>query len=43
VHTLNGTAVALSRAMIVVLEKLPSAGDGLVDVPEVLRPYLGWM
>ncbi len=40
VHTLNGTAVALSRAMIVVLENYQRA-DGLVDVPAALRPYLG--
>ena len=40
VHTLNGTAVALSRALIVVLENYQRA-DGLVDVPEVLRPYIG--
>jgi seryl-tRNA synthetase len=40
VHTLNGTAVALSRALIVILENYQRA-DGLVDVPEVLRPILG--
>lgn len=40
VHTLNGTAVALSRALIVVLENYQRA-DGLVDVPDVLRPFLG--
>ena len=40
VHTLNGTAVALSRAMIVVLENYQRA-DGLIDVPEVLRPLMG--
>jgi seryl-tRNA synthetase len=40
VHTLNGTAVALSRALIVVLENYQRA-DGQIDVPEVLRPYLG--
>jgi seryl-tRNA synthetase len=40
VHTLNGTAVALSRALIVILENY-QRGDGLVDVPEVLRPSLG--
>lgn len=40
VHTLNGTAVALSRALICVLENYQRA-DGLVDVPEVLRPYIG--
>ena len=40
VHTLNGTAVALSRALIAVIENYQRA-DGLVDVPEVLKPYLG--
>lgn len=40
VHTLNGTAVALSRALIAVIENYQRA-DGLVDVPEVLGPYLG--
>lgn len=40
VYTLNGTAVALSRALIVILENYQRA-DGLIDVPMVLRPYLG--
>ena len=40
VHTLNGTAVALSRALIVILENYQRA-DGRIDVPEVLKPYLG--
>jgi len=40
VHTLNGTAVALSRALIVILENYQRA-DGLVDVPEVLKPLVG--
>ncbi len=40
VHTLNGTAVALSRALIVILEN-HQRPDGLIDVPESLRPYLG--
>ncbi len=40
VHTLNGTAVALSRALIVVLENYQRA-DGLIDVPAVLKPYMG--
>ncbi|WP_165226340.1 serine--tRNA ligase [Aquisphaera insulae] len=40
VHTLNGTALALSRALIVVLENYQRA-DGRIDVPEVLRPYIG--
>jgi seryl-tRNA synthetase len=40
VHTLNGTAIALSRALIAVLENYQRA-DGLVDVPGVLRPLMG--
>ncbi|MDR3635145.1 MAG: serine--tRNA ligase [Isosphaeraceae bacterium] len=40
VYTLNGTAVALSRALIVILENYQRA-DGRVDVPEALRPYIG--
>jgi seryl-tRNA synthetase len=40
VATLNGTAIAISRALIAVLENYQRA-DGLVDVPEVLRPFLG--
>jgi seryl-tRNA synthetase len=40
VHTLNGTAVALSRALIVVLENYQRS-DGRIDVPEALKPYLG--
>ncbi len=40
VHTLNGTAVAVSRALLAVLENYQTA-DGKVDVPEVLRPWVG--
>jgi seryl-tRNA synthetase len=40
VHTLNGTAVALSRALIVVMENYQRS-DGLIDVPQVLRPFVG--
>lgn len=40
VHTLNGTAVALSRALIAILENHQRA-DGLVNVPAALRPYFG--
>lgn len=39
-HTLNGTAIAISRAMIAVLENYQQA-DGTIVVPEVLRPYVG--
>ncbi len=40
VHTLNGTAVAVSRALIAVMENHQRA-DGKIDVPEVLKPYIG--
>ena len=39
VHTLNGTAFALSRALISILENHQNA-DGSINVPEVLQPYL---
>ncbi len=40
VHTLNGTAIAISRGLIVLLENYQQA-DGSVVIPEVLRPYVG--
>ncbi len=40
VHTLNGTAIAISRAIIAVLENYQQA-DGSILVPEVLRKWLG--
>ncbi len=40
VHTLNGTAVAISRAMIAILENYQQP-DGSVLVPEVLRSWVG--
>lgn len=39
VHTLNGSGLAVGRALIAVLENYQEA-DGAVAVPEVLRPYL---
>jgi seryl-tRNA synthetase len=39
-HTLNGTAVAISRAIIAVLENYQQA-DGSIAIPEALRPYMG--
>ena len=39
-HTLNGSGVAVGRALIAVLENYQNA-DGSVTVPEVLRPYMG--
>ncbi len=40
VHTLNGSGLAVGRALVAVLENGQNA-DGSVTVPEVLRPYLG--
>jgi len=40
VHTLNGSGVAVGRALIAVLENYQEA-DGGVRVPEVLQPYMG--
>jgi len=39
-HTLNGSGVAVGRALVAVLENCQQA-DGSVVVPGVLRPYLG--
>ncbi|MCC8555226.1 serine--tRNA ligase [Xanthomonas hortorum] len=39
-HTLNGSGTAVGRAMIAVMENYQNA-DGSIDVPEVLRPYMG--
>ena len=40
VHTLNGSGVAVGRALIAVMETYQQA-DGSLLVPDVLRPYLG--
>ena len=40
VHTLNGTAFAIGRTLIAILENYQQA-DGSVVVPEVLRPMMG--
>jgi seryl-tRNA synthetase len=39
VHTLNGSGVAVGRALIAVMENYQNA-DGSIDVPEALRPYM---
>ncbi len=39
-HTLNGTAIALSRAVIAIMENYQQA-DGTIVVPEVLRAWMG--
>jgi seryl-tRNA synthetase len=40
-HTLNGTACAVGRTMIALLEnhQLP---DGSVEIPKAIRPYTGF-
>jgi seryl-tRNA synthetase len=40
VHTLNGSGLALPRVLLAVLETYQRA-DGSVEVPAVLRPYVG--
>ena len=40
VHTLNGSGVAVGRALIAVMETYQNE-DGSITVPEVLRPYMG--
>ncbi|MGL4404325.1 MAG: serine--tRNA ligase, partial [Notoacmeibacter sp.] len=40
VHTLNGSGIAVGRALIAVMENYQNA-DGSITVPEVLRPYMG--
>ena len=40
VHTLNGSGVAVGRALVAVMENYQQA-DGSIEVPAVLRPYMG--
>ena len=40
VHTLNGTAIACTRAIIAILENYQQA-DGSIVIPEVLRAWVG--
>jgi len=41
VHMLNGTAIAVSRAIIAILENFQQA-DGSVRIPKALVPYVGF-
>ncbi len=41
-HTLNGSGLAVGRALVAVLENYQEE-DGSITVPEVLRPYMGGM
>jgi len=40
VHTLNGSGLAVGRALVAVMENYQQA-DGSITVPKVLRPYMG--
>ena len=40
VHTLNGSGLAVGRTLVAVLENYQQA-DGSVNIPQVLRPYMG--
>jgi seryl-tRNA synthetase len=40
VHTLNGSALAVGRTWLAILENYQQS-DGSVVIPEVLRPYIG--
>ncbi len=40
VHTLNGSGVAVGRALLAVVENYQNA-DGSITVPAALRPYMG--
>jgi seryl-tRNA synthetase len=42
VHTLNGSGVAVGRALIAVMETYQD-GDGSIAVPDVLQTYMGGM
>jgi len=42
VHTLNGSALAVGRTMVAILENYQNP-DGSVTIPEALRPYMGGM
>ncbi len=40
VHTLNGSGVAVGRALVAVMENYQNA-DGSISIPAVLQPYMG--
>lgn len=40
VHTLNGSGLAVGRTLLAILENYQNE-DGSVEIPEVLRPYMG--
>lgn len=42
-NTINGSGVAVGRALVAVLENYYNPADGSVEIPTVLRPYMGGM
>ncbi len=42
VHTLNGSGLAVGRALVAVMENYQNA-DGSITIPQALRPYMGGM
>ncbi len=42
VHTLNGSGLAVGRTLVAVMENYQRA-DGSIEIPEVIRPYMGGM
>ena len=40
VHTLNGSALAVGRTLVAIMENNQNE-DGSINIPEVLKPYLG--
>ena len=42
VHTLNGSGLAVGRALVAVMENYQQE-DGAVNIPEALQPYMGGM
>ena len=39
-HTLNGSSLAVGRTIVAIMENYQNE-DGTVNIPEVLKPYLG--
>jgi seryl-tRNA synthetase len=40
IHTLNGSGLAVGRTLVAIMENYQQA-DGSIEIPPVLRPYLG--
>ena len=38
-HTLNGSGLAIGRALVAVMENYQNS-DGTIKIPDVLRPYM---